>query len=618
MTDFKDQMSTNRKGVFASMAEAPSASAFGVGPAWIGGLHYWSDSQDWQSQVTALSVFAVAAHDAPSTHGFQYVCDGTRDDIEINAAIVAAKAAGGGIVRLSKGTFNTERPLLFDRTDGVSIIGQGVGATIVKVKSAWISVIEPGGSVTIAGAVAFVGATNYECLGFTVDLTDKVPASVPNGIISVGAVDFTVRCERGDVHHCEVLSPAGDNYLYWIQNGKDVHYHHNKADGGYSAYTAGSDQQGFEIFGGERCSFEFNHASNIGGMAYLVQTIASHQGGIGQSAWPCKDITVRRNTFGQCRDGLVANSSYDATAGAADLVNVQFLGNSGGNCYRYGVYLLAASGNATTKPKWDGVLFADNRITGESTANGAPTNAMACYVYNAAGVTDTNFVNATIRGNHFSEFAQDGSAGFVTITGCSNIVFDSNKVVNAWTLTSNSRGILTTSTCTGLKISRNVIDGARIYAIDLSSGSSDCEIVENKVLNWNQYAGGAAAIMLNGATNTVVRGNRFQATVTTSMGSLVNFGTANGVSANDNEYVTSTGSNIPVYGFGTATNTNRGQLTASAATGTITSNRIRSNSVLTVNRRTGDQAVTTIVPANGSAVVSFAAAATGVYDWIAA
>ena len=71
----------------------------------------------------------VAASDASAlaTKNADYVCDGTADEVEIEAAI-AALPAGGGRIRLSDGTFNIEDTI--DLVDNMELVGN-VTTTIV-------------------------------------------------------------------------------------------------------------------------------------------------------------------------------------------------------------------------------------------------------------------------------------------------------------------------------------------------------------------------------------------------------------------------------------------------------------------------------------------------------
>lgn len=71
----------------------------------------------------------------------RYVCDGVADQVQIQAAIDAAKAEGGGIVQLSGGTFNLTATLSItgntdeDNADTTTLRGVGAQATTLKMAS---------------------------------------------------------------------------------------------------------------------------------------------------------------------------------------------------------------------------------------------------------------------------------------------------------------------------------------------------------------------------------------------------------------------------------------------------------------------------------------------------
>jgi len=62
----------------------------------------------------------------------KWTCDGVGDDVQIQAAIDAVEAAGGGVVLLSEGTFSFLGGLTID-TSNVTLAGMGRGATILQV-----------------------------------------------------------------------------------------------------------------------------------------------------------------------------------------------------------------------------------------------------------------------------------------------------------------------------------------------------------------------------------------------------------------------------------------------------------------------------------------------------
>lgn len=66
-----------------------------------------------------------------------YICDGTDDNVQIQAAIDAVATAGGGTVFIKKGTYVIGAGIFTDvGQDNVHIIGEGMGATILQAKAA--------------------------------------------------------------------------------------------------------------------------------------------------------------------------------------------------------------------------------------------------------------------------------------------------------------------------------------------------------------------------------------------------------------------------------------------------------------------------------------------------
>jgi hypothetical protein len=107
-----------------------------------------SDVTTLQADVTTLQNQVAAGWPwyvvAASTAGplvkakADYVCDGVADNVQIQQAIDAAKAAGGGIVQLSYGQFNCAATLTIsgntdeDDADSVTVRGVGQQATTLK------------------------------------------------------------------------------------------------------------------------------------------------------------------------------------------------------------------------------------------------------------------------------------------------------------------------------------------------------------------------------------------------------------------------------------------------------------------------------------------------------
>jgi len=83
------------------------------------------------------ATFTIGAVDANNTSSssYDYVCDGTNDDVQIQAAIDALPTTGGRIV-LSEGTFTLGSAAVVVSKNGVTIEGQGKG-TIVTCKNSF-------------------------------------------------------------------------------------------------------------------------------------------------------------------------------------------------------------------------------------------------------------------------------------------------------------------------------------------------------------------------------------------------------------------------------------------------------------------------------------------------
>ena len=85
----------------------------------------WQQYFDLTAQRTATVNVAASNASADSRRMSDYLCDGVADDVQIQAAIDAVAAVGGGTVRLSEGLYTLAAGL----TSGerISIIGAGIG-----------------------------------------------------------------------------------------------------------------------------------------------------------------------------------------------------------------------------------------------------------------------------------------------------------------------------------------------------------------------------------------------------------------------------------------------------------------------------------------------------------
>ncbi|WP_327719877.1 hypothetical protein OG381_34380 [Streptomyces sp. NBC_00490] len=102
-----------------------------------------------QTGVSAATYYTlVAASNAPQSvkDRAQYICDGSADNVEVQAAVDAVKAAGGGRVQLSRGSFNWAAPVTIrgnndeDDAPTIGLYGVGQQATEITVASNQIGI----------------------------------------------------------------------------------------------------------------------------------------------------------------------------------------------------------------------------------------------------------------------------------------------------------------------------------------------------------------------------------------------------------------------------------------------------------------------------------------------
>jgi hypothetical protein len=99
------------------------------------GLGNCDDTTDLNKPVSTATQTAINAIEKPPyiTVGFEkadYICDGTDDDIQIQAAIDALGTSGGTIY-LKKGTYNIGNTISIAQHN-ISLLGSGIRATILK------------------------------------------------------------------------------------------------------------------------------------------------------------------------------------------------------------------------------------------------------------------------------------------------------------------------------------------------------------------------------------------------------------------------------------------------------------------------------------------------------
>lgn len=105
-----------------------------------------------------------------------YYCDGTDDDVQIQAAINAVATAGGGVVFLRAGTYVLGGLLTVTNQADVSIVGEGKGITIIQAEQDLVT----GVIITVSGT-----STNFRISNLTIDGNSSVQTTTEHSGINI-------------------------------------------------------------------------------------------------------------------------------------------------------------------------------------------------------------------------------------------------------------------------------------------------------------------------------------------------------------------------------------------------------------------------------------------------
>lgn len=196
--------------------------------------------------------------------GGSYVCDGTADNVQIQAAIDYLSGLGGGTVLIKRGTYNTAAVITL--ASNVSIIGEGMEATTIKQSSG-------------VNDNVFIGSSKsyFTLRDFTIDGNYTNNPSGDNGLALYDCTKYTVERVRSTANYIKgfvTVDTSEDGvFLNCISD-------HNNQDGfGFASGTKA---------GGKLC----RRISVIGCYSYY-----NEQYGIG--------LIVPNNTFSQTQDMLL-------------------------------------------------------------------------------------------------------------------------------------------------------------------------------------------------------------------------------------------------------------------------------------------------------------------------
>lgn len=337
----------------------------------------------------------VAKVIAPVGSGFvaDYYTDGVADDVQIQAAIVAISALGGGIIILRRGTYTIAASIT--TASNIHLQGEGAGVTIIKAASSWAS----GDMITLGGN----GGTSSGSAD---------PANTYTGIQFSG-IEF----DGNSAPHTAVALYGAGNVAV-----KGCYIHDvSSATGGYGLYFTNGDNIWVErcrfvnIYSRDAVQFKgvrkgwvvrnsFNYATNL-------NAVDSHASD-GTNGRTGSHIHVANNVIDYCNVGINIEEDNSEIVGNT----ITNLGNDAGI-------------KLTTTPKH--VLIANNVIDGVTTSN----NTAGISLFNtSAGAKDI-----IITGNSISNINGSASSDGMFLANATAVTVSNNTIKNSGRYGINNR-----------------------------------------------------------------------------------------------------------------------------------------------------------------------------------
>jgi hypothetical protein len=455
----------------------------------------------------------VAFSGTPEASTADFVCDGSSDDIEFQAAIAAAQAGGGGTVHFGAGTYSISQPVVVEGF-GIHLQGAGAGETTFEVAGDWQSLLHPNGA-HLAGAITFVACDNFSANGITVDAdTNSVHC---NGIVAIpdGANGNGTPCTNGVISGNEVFLTQAHDYSIWSLRGQHIQISDNLVDGGSSPTVNSPHQEGIEVYGGTDVSITGNTVRNVGGAAINIGGMAADT-----PDSSVEGILVDGNVLQDVRIGVALGTTYDpVTDTHADLKGVSITDNQLERVSDYGFYLRQWTGSTTNPPVVQDLLISGNTVTMVVTSSASVTGTIpaALQIMNTNGLGSTTYDNIVVSDNHFLQelvaetmpayFLPSYNRTTVLLFQAENVTFSGNTIIS--TATAASSSAITVFDSNRLDFQNNNVDGAGTFALEVY-GTSALTVHDNTFSNWNQRLPDLGGLLLSGTPSPQVSNNVFE------------------------------------------------------------------------------------------------------------
>lgn len=359
-----------------------------------------------------LSIGASDALDTDPTH-YDYVCDGTADQVQILAAIAALPSTGGKIV-LSDGTFNLAAAIVIDN-DNVVLEGQGQATKLFLVNATNANVITVGN-----GATAYV---NIQVRDLSIDGNKANQTTNGHGIfISSGAAHTTIE-------NCRIVATYKSNI--YDEGSAHAKIRHNYLDTpGTASWNIFNNGSGFIIHGNE-CIAGTSGNIETQSTSHTSNNIISNNictgstaNGIKGNSW---QVVISGNFVSNFSvSGIISGVPCNVTGNTVEINNnpsgsgIELTSSDPQQCTANTIFIYSGNTSAVTSIKITApsTTVTGNNLQSESTGSPAHTaidiqadhctvsgNAITQYQFTGSGIK-LNTTDVTVSGNMVYGYAK--------------------------------------------------------------------------------------------------------------------------------------------------------------------------------------------------------------------
>lgn len=298
----------------------------------------------------------VAASNSLDTTDADYICDGTADEAEINTAITACSAAGGGTVKLMGGTFNTSATAISMAT-GVSLVGQG-NLTILKRTANSQSIIINGAATNNIRIADMTIDGNTGSGTYAIDLSLALSTNVTISNVSCVAIG------------------AGMNLKVQLSKVSNCYFSESTAGGSAVAFASGS------IY------------NTISGNVFTSTNISN------STFFNIGSGCSRSKFIGNTANGTNSTSSYFVVENSGSPLDNSYIGNHVNKFSTAFSAMVGATivGNTITATIGTGIALTDSCVVEGNIFDGFPGSTIAISVQNS-GVENVISGNSFTKGN---------------------------------------------------------------------------------------------------------------------------------------------------------------------------------------------------------------------------